>query len=108
MRYGFAQGERGSVGIPAPHGRLVALEVKTPTGRAAPEQEAVVELVAHGFCMRRAQRRGSRATRRIGAAWRRSDQADVVDARTEAAGVPGASSRDDLGAVVVQTSRTWL
>ena len=45
MRYGLARGSADLVGILAPHRRLVALEVKTPTGRVAPEQEQWLELV---------------------------------------------------------------
>lgn len=73
MRYGLARGSADLVGILAPHGRLVALEVKTPTGRVAPEQEQWLELVRRmgGFaCVVRsvADARGALARARMGAA----------------------------------------
>ena len=39
MRYGLAKGSADLVGILAPHGRLVAMEGKSPSGRGAPEQD---------------------------------------------------------------------
>lgn len=73
MRYGLARGSADLVGILAPHGRLVALEVKTPTGRVAPEQEQWLELVRRmgGFaCVVRsvADARDALARARMGAA----------------------------------------
>ena len=73
MRYGLAKGSADLVGILAPHGRLVALEVKTPTGRVAPEQEQWLALVRRmgGFaCVVRsvADARAALARARTGAA----------------------------------------
>ena len=45
MRYGSRAGARISSASSRRTGRLVALEVKTPTGRVAPEQEQWLELV---------------------------------------------------------------
>lgn len=43
--FGLAIGSADLVGILAPSGRFVALEVKTPTGRVRPEQETWLALV---------------------------------------------------------------
>jgi hypothetical protein len=39
VRYGLGAGSADLVGILSPHGRLVALEVKSATGRVRPNQE---------------------------------------------------------------------
>lgn len=51
-RYGLVVGAADLVGILAPAGRLVGLEVKTPAGRARPEQRQWAALVRRhgGFC----------------------------------------------------------
>lgn len=45
QRFGLAVGSADLVGILAPSGRFVALEVKTPTGRVRPEQSTWLALV---------------------------------------------------------------
>jgi len=45
VRYGLSVGSADLIGILAPTGRLVALEVKTPTGRAATAQKMFLDLV---------------------------------------------------------------
>jgi hypothetical protein len=45
QRYGLAVGSADLVGILAPHGRMVALEVKTARGRTTPEQDQWLALV---------------------------------------------------------------
>ena len=49
VRYGLAQGSADLVGILAPRGRWLALEVKADRGRVTPEQRAFLTLVrSHG------------------------------------------------------------
>jgi hypothetical protein len=43
--YGLAIGSSDLIGIVAPHGRLIAIEVKSKTGKVTPEQEAFMEIV---------------------------------------------------------------
>lgn len=43
--FGLARGSADLVGILAPSGRFVALEIKTPTGRVSPEQTTWLALV---------------------------------------------------------------
>lgn len=45
VRYGLAVGSADLIGILAPAGRLVALEVKTTSGRTTPEQNLFLDLV---------------------------------------------------------------
>lgn len=45
VRFGLAVGASDLVGIVAPHGRFLALEVKSPKGRVRPEQEAFLEMI---------------------------------------------------------------
>ena len=45
LRYGLAVGSSDLIGIVAPHGRLIALEVKTSTGRVTREQQQFLTLV---------------------------------------------------------------
>jgi len=45
VRFGLAVGSADLIGILAPAGRLVALEVKTATGRTTPEQDLFLDLV---------------------------------------------------------------
>lgn len=45
MRYGLCVGSSDLVGILAPSGRFLALEVKTPIGRLTLEQRQFLELV---------------------------------------------------------------
>lgn len=45
IRYGLARGSSDLVGILAPTGRIVCLEVKTPTGRVSREQVMWLQLV---------------------------------------------------------------
>jgi len=45
VRYGLSVGSADLIGILAPSGRLVALEVKTPKGRAADAQKMFLDLV---------------------------------------------------------------
>jgi hypothetical protein len=45
VRFGLCVGSADLIGILAPHGRLVALEVKTATGRASDEQRMFLALV---------------------------------------------------------------
>jgi hypothetical protein len=45
VKYGLCVGSADLIGILAPHGRLVALEVKTATGRASDEQRMFLSLV---------------------------------------------------------------
>lgn len=45
VRFGLAVGSSDLIGILAPAGRLVALEVKTATGRTSPEQDLFLALV---------------------------------------------------------------
>ncbi len=45
QRFGLAVGSSDLVGILAPAGRMVALEVKTPRGRVTPEQDLFLALV---------------------------------------------------------------
>jgi hypothetical protein len=40
VRYGLAPGSADLVAVVAPHGRLCSLELKAPSGRLRPEQEA--------------------------------------------------------------------
>lgn len=44
-RFGLGIGSADLVGVLAPHGRLIALEIKTPVGRLRPEQRAWLEVV---------------------------------------------------------------
>jgi hypothetical protein len=44
-RYGLVPGASDLIGILAPSGRFVALEVKTPRGRVSPEQRMFLDLV---------------------------------------------------------------
>lgn len=43
--YGLAPGSADLIGILAPSGRFVALEIKTPTGKTTKEQELFLQLV---------------------------------------------------------------
>jgi hypothetical protein len=45
VAYGLAPGAADLIGIVAPHGRVLALEVKSGRGRATAEQVAFLELV---------------------------------------------------------------
>lgn len=45
QKFGLARGSSDLIGILAPSGRMVALEVKTPAGRATDEQTMFLELV---------------------------------------------------------------
>jgi hypothetical protein len=45
IKYGLCVGSADLIGILAPHGRLVALEVKTETGRPSTEQSQFIALV---------------------------------------------------------------
>ena len=45
VRYGLCTGSSDLIGILAPSGRFVALEIKTPQGRATTEQLMFLELV---------------------------------------------------------------
>jgi hypothetical protein len=45
VRYGLCVGSSDLIGILAPSGRLLALEVKTPVGRLTLEQRQFLELV---------------------------------------------------------------
>lgn len=45
VRYGLCRGSADLVGILGPHGRLLALECKTATGRTTPEQDLFLDLV---------------------------------------------------------------
>jgi hypothetical protein len=49
QRFGLCKGSSDLIGILAPAGRLVAIEIKSETGRLRPEQELFLELVRkHG------------------------------------------------------------
>ncbi len=43
--YGLCTGSSDLIGIVAPHGRLIAIEVKSAEGKPTPEQEAFMEIV---------------------------------------------------------------
>jgi hypothetical protein len=45
VRYGLAPGSADFVGVLLPAGRFIALEIKSPTGRATPEQVNWLALV---------------------------------------------------------------
>lgn len=45
IRYGLCKGSSDLIGMLYPSGRLIALEVKTPKGRATPEQLLFLDLV---------------------------------------------------------------
>lgn len=45
VRYGLCKGSSDLIGILAPSGRFIALEIKTPTGRATQEQLQFLELI---------------------------------------------------------------
>jgi hypothetical protein len=45
IRFGLAVGSSDLIGLLVPEGRFVALEVKSATGRATPEQERFLDLV---------------------------------------------------------------
>lgn len=45
MRYGLQKGSADLIGVLAPEGRFLALEVKTPKGRISKEQELFLSLV---------------------------------------------------------------
>jgi len=45
LKYGLCVGSSDLIGIVAPHGRLIALEVKTSTGRVTREQQQFLNLV---------------------------------------------------------------
>ena len=45
LRYGLCVGSSDLIGIVAPHGRLIALEVKTASGRVTREQQQFLNLV---------------------------------------------------------------
>lgn len=45
VRYGLQKGSADLIGLLAPQGRLLALEVKTPRGRLSEEQKLFLELV---------------------------------------------------------------
>lgn len=47
IRYGLCRGSSDLVGILAPTGRWISLEVKTPTGRLTVEQKLFLRLVRH-------------------------------------------------------------
>ena len=40
IRFGLAVGSADLIGVLKPDGRFIALEIKTPTGKTTPEQEA--------------------------------------------------------------------
>jgi hypothetical protein len=44
-RHGLCPGSCDLIGILAPHGRFIALEIKTATGKISPEQERFINLV---------------------------------------------------------------
>jgi len=49
IKYGLCNGSSDLIGILAPHGRLIALEVKTASGRLTTDQSMFLELVRrHG------------------------------------------------------------
>lgn len=70
IRYGLAVGSADLIGILAPAGRFVALEIKTPTGRVSEEQRLFLALV---------QRQGG-----FGAVVRSVDEAVAAIARARA------------------------
>ncbi len=45
VRYGLQKGSADLIGVLAPEGRFLALEVKTPKGRISKEQELFLALV---------------------------------------------------------------
>jgi hypothetical protein len=45
VRYGLAPGSADFIGVLKPEGRFVALEIKSPTGRATPDQVTWLALV---------------------------------------------------------------
>ena len=45
LKYGLCVGSSDLIGIVAPHGRLIALEVKTASGRVTREQQQFLDLV---------------------------------------------------------------
>ena len=45
VRYGLCRGSSDLIGLLAPQGRFIALELKTETGRLRPEQVLFLELV---------------------------------------------------------------
>ena len=45
LKYGLCVGSSDLIGIVAPHGRLIALEVKTASGRVTREQQQFLSLV---------------------------------------------------------------
>lgn len=45
VTFGLAIGSADLIGIVAPHGRLLSIEVKRPGGRVTPEQEHWIEIV---------------------------------------------------------------
>lgn len=74
LRYGLAKGSADLIGVLAPHGRFVALEVKTYKGRIRPEQTQFLELV---------RRLGG-----VAAVVRSSDEAMAVIAAAKRGGAP--------------------
>ena len=45
VRYGLCPGSADIIGLVAPHGRFLALEVKTPKGRLTKEQQCFLDLI---------------------------------------------------------------
>lgn len=45
VTYGLCRGSSDLIGILAPTGRIIALEIKTPKGRTSPEQDLFLELI---------------------------------------------------------------
>lgn len=45
VKYGLCKGSSDLIGWATPSGKFVAVEVKTPIGRATPEQQAFIDAV---------------------------------------------------------------
>jgi VRR-NUC domain len=77
LKYGLCVGSSDLIGIVAPHGRLIALEVKTASGRVTREQQQFLTLV---------ERMGgvARVVRSVDEAVRAVDDAQVAHASPSA------------------------